>query len=146
MKPMTDSTVSAEMHISARQTFYTCLDHGLRPLHSFMPFVTEELWQRLCRRPNDAKPSIMVSKYPIYVRLSDLRLAMMDEGFCRILSMSLTMQKSILVCSSTLFVRVARFQRRIIYTQSKSRQQAPLLAKRFCSLSSYAGRCRSGPL
>ena len=33
-----------------------------------MPFVTEELWQRLSRRPNDATPSIMVSRYPIYVR------------------------------------------------------------------------------
>jgi len=31
-----------------------------------MPFVTEELWQRLTRRPNDATPSIMVSKYPIH--------------------------------------------------------------------------------
>ncbi|KAI9450848.1 hypothetical protein BJY52DRAFT_1226968 [Lactarius psammicola] len=66
MKPMTDPTVSAETRISAQQTFYTCLDHGLRLLHSFMPFVTEELWQRLSRRPNDATPSIMVSKYPIY--------------------------------------------------------------------------------
>ncbi|KAI9462003.1 tRNA synthetases class I-domain-containing protein [Lactarius psammicola] len=66
MKPMTDPTVSAETRISAQQTLYTCLDHGLRLLHPFMPFVTEELWQRLSRRPNDATPSIMVSKYPIY--------------------------------------------------------------------------------
>ncbi|KAF8496882.1 hypothetical protein F5888DRAFT_1794622 [Russula emetica] len=51
---------------SAQQTLYTCLDHGLRLLHTFMPFVTEELWQRLSRRPNDATPSIMVSRYPIY--------------------------------------------------------------------------------
>ncbi|KAI9462013.1 tRNA synthetases class I-domain-containing protein [Lactarius psammicola] len=66
MKPMTDPTVSAETRISAQQTLYTCLDHGLRLLHPFMPFVTEELWQRLSRRPNDVTPSIMVSKYPIY--------------------------------------------------------------------------------
>ena len=69
MKPMTDPNVSAETRISAQQTLYTCLDHGLRLLHPFMPFVTEELWQRLSRRPNDATPSIMVSKYPVYVRL-----------------------------------------------------------------------------
>ncbi|KAF8257302.1 tRNA synthetases class I-domain-containing protein [Lactarius quietus] len=66
MKPMTDPTVSAETRMSAQQTLYTCLDHGLRLLHPFMPFVTEELWQRLTRRPNDATPSIMVSKYPIH--------------------------------------------------------------------------------
>jgi len=66
MKPMTDPAVSAETRNSAQQTLYTCLDHGLRLLHPFMPFVTEELWQRLSRRPDDAIPSIMVSKYPIY--------------------------------------------------------------------------------
>ena len=67
MKPMTDPSASAKARTSAQQTLYTCLDHGLRLLHPFMPFVTEELWQRLSRRPNDATPSIMVSKYPIYV-------------------------------------------------------------------------------
>lgn len=82
MKPMTDPNVSAETRISAQQTLYTCLDHGLRLLHPFMPFVTEELWQRLSRRPNDATPSIMVSKYPIYVRLFvSEAFATIDEGF-----------------------------------------------------------------
>jgi len=33
-----------------------------------MPFVTEELWQRLPRRPNDSTPSIMISSYPLHVR------------------------------------------------------------------------------
>jgi valyl-tRNA synthetase len=80
MKPMTDPTVPAETRVSAQQTLYTCLDHGLRLLHPFMPFVTEELWQRLSRRPNDATPSIMVSKYPVYVRHSYLNWATIDEG------------------------------------------------------------------
>lgn len=31
----------------SRFTLYVCLDHGLRMLHPFMPFLTEELWQRL---------------------------------------------------------------------------------------------------
>ncbi len=35
------------------------LDTGLRLLHPFMPFVTEELWQRL-PRPGKQPPSIMV--------------------------------------------------------------------------------------
>lgn len=50
----------------AQQTLYTCLDQGLRLLHPFMPFVTEELWQRLPRRPNDSTPSIMASTYPVF--------------------------------------------------------------------------------
>jgi len=65
MKPMTDESAAVETRKSAQQTLYTCLDYGLRLLHPFMPFVTEELWQRLPRRPNDPTPSIMVSSYPV---------------------------------------------------------------------------------
>ncbi|KAG8720843.1 hypothetical protein FRC08_017884 [Ceratobasidium sp. 394] len=65
MKPMTDEGASADVRKSAQNTLYTCLDMGLRLLHPFMPFVTEELWQRLPRRPNDPTPSIMISKYPV---------------------------------------------------------------------------------
>ena len=71
MKPMTEPSASAKTRISAQQTLYTCLDHGLRLLHPFMPFVTEELWQRLPRRPNDSTPSIMLSSYPVYVSARD---------------------------------------------------------------------------
>lgn len=77
MKPMTDETAPAARKASAQQTLYTCLDYGLRLLHPFMPFVTEELWQRLPRRPNDSTPSIMVASYPISVsnRVSSLQVA-----------------------------------------------------------------------
>ncbi|KAA8528160.1 hypothetical protein F0562_035589 [Nyssa sinensis] len=49
----------------AQDTLWLCLDNGLRLLHPFMPYVTEELWQRLppardCMR----KESIMISNYP----------------------------------------------------------------------------------
>ena len=64
---MTAESSDIVIRESAQQTLYTCLDHGLRLLHPFMPFVTEELWQRLPRRPNDATPSIMVSAFPTYV-------------------------------------------------------------------------------
>ena len=67
MKVMTGESADIVTRESAQQTLYTCLDHGLRLLHPFMPFVTEELWQRLPRRPNDATPSIMVSPFPTYV-------------------------------------------------------------------------------
>lgn len=67
MKPMTDDSASAVTKRSAQDTLYTCLDSGLRLLHPFMPFVTEELWQRLPRRPTEKAPSISVSSYPISI-------------------------------------------------------------------------------
>ncbi|XP_041068393.1 valine--tRNA ligase [Carcharodon carcharias] len=48
----------------ARNVLYTCLDVALRLLSPFMPFVTEELYQRLPRRSNQDPPSITVTPYP----------------------------------------------------------------------------------
>ncbi|KAF9601147.1 hypothetical protein IFM89_017052 [Coptis chinensis] len=46
-------------------TLWISLDSGLCLLHPFMPFVTEELWQRLpMSSGNYSKESIMISKYP----------------------------------------------------------------------------------
>ncbi|KEI39059.1 uncharacterized protein L969DRAFT_88477 [Mixia osmundae IAM 14324] len=64
MKPMMDDSATAEQRLSAQNTLYTCLDLGFRLLHPFMPYVTEELWQRLPRRPNDATPSICIAAFP----------------------------------------------------------------------------------
>jgi len=61
---MTDEGATAQTRLSAQNTLYTCLDQGLKLLHPFMPFVTEELWQRLPRRPNDRTESIMISSFP----------------------------------------------------------------------------------
>jgi valyl-tRNA synthetase len=47
----------------ALDTLYVCLDCVFRLLHPFMPFVTEELWQRLPRREGDP-PSILIARYP----------------------------------------------------------------------------------
>ncbi|KAK9405835.1 valine-tRNA ligase [Crotalus adamanteus] len=50
---------------TAQNVLYTCLDAGLRLLSPFMPFVTEELFQRLPRRsPSSDPPSICVTPYP----------------------------------------------------------------------------------
>ena len=57
---------SAEVALSATNTLYTTLEGGLKMLHPFMPFLTEELWQRLPRRPEDTTPSIMLASYPTY--------------------------------------------------------------------------------
>jgi valyl-tRNA synthetase len=57
----------------ARTTLHVCLEHGFRLLHPMMPFVTEELWQRLPGRgrplraaagaPADPR-TIMLAAYP----------------------------------------------------------------------------------
>ena len=36
-------------------------------IHPFMPFLTEELWQRLPRRQDDKTPSITVASFPQYI-------------------------------------------------------------------------------
>lgn len=51
---------------------YTCLDNGLRLIAPIMPFVSEELYQRL-PKPNkglNSPPSLCVTPYP---RASDVR-------------------------------------------------------------------------
>jgi valyl-tRNA synthetase len=56
----------AEVQESAKQTLYTALEGALTLIHPIMPFITEELWQRLPRRPGDKTESIMYAKYPEY--------------------------------------------------------------------------------
>jgi valyl-tRNA synthetase len=72
---------------TTQEVLYTCLDVGLRLLHPFMPFVTEELWQRLPRRP--ATPatahlpvpeSIMIAPYPLPAHLAHMDSPTADEA------------------------------------------------------------------
>ncbi len=67
-----------------RQVLGHVLERVLRLLHPFMPFVTEEIWQRLVATlPNEANlpDSIMISPYPHpRQRLSDAELAARREA------------------------------------------------------------------
>jgi valyl-tRNA synthetase len=45
----------------AKRVLLQVLDRSLRLLHPFMPFITEEIWQKL----GGVEPSIMVAPYPI---------------------------------------------------------------------------------
>ncbi|KAJ3336546.1 hypothetical protein HDU93_002610 [Gonapodya sp. JEL0774] len=65
IKPILDGNDSDETtKKSVRDTLYTVTEEGLKLLHPFMPFITEELYQRLPRRPEDTIPSIMLTKFP----------------------------------------------------------------------------------
>lgn len=63
LKPVLQSTES-DMGSTARHTLYTCLDTALRLISPFMPFISEELYQRLPRRGPELPPSICVTPYP----------------------------------------------------------------------------------
>jgi valyl-tRNA synthetase len=64
-KAIFDNGTEAEKE-SAKQTLYTAIEGGLTMIHPFMPFLTEELWQRLPRRQDDKTPSITVASFPQY--------------------------------------------------------------------------------
>lgn len=54
-----------KLSLASKQTLLICLDTGLRMLHPLMPFITEELFQRLMARfSSDEIPSICVASYP----------------------------------------------------------------------------------
>jgi valyl-tRNA synthetase len=80
LKPVIDGD-DKDAKRAAQNVLYTCLDQGLKLLHPFMPFVTEELYQRLPRRPNDTIPSIMISSYPAAVSEWDQPTAANDFEF-----------------------------------------------------------------
>jgi valyl-tRNA synthetase len=63
MKPIAESGDEKKI-VSSQETLYTCLDEGLKLLHPFMPFVTEELWQRLPRRSTEKQETIALTSYP----------------------------------------------------------------------------------
>jgi len=60
---LSDETVKQD---SVQQTLFRTLDVSLRLMHPIMPFITEELWQRLPRKEGDTNPTIMLAPYPEY--------------------------------------------------------------------------------
>jgi len=67
LKPVFNSGDSLQITTS-RHCLYTCLDVGLRLTQPLMPFICEELWQRLPRREGDMTPSVTVTKWPTIVK------------------------------------------------------------------------------
>ena len=63
LKPINASSDEQAKALS-KQVLYTAIDIALRLTHPFMPFVTEELFQRLPRRSKQCPESIVITKYP----------------------------------------------------------------------------------
>lgn len=63
LKPVLNEGTPNEI-LAAKHTLYTTLDVGLRLLSPFMPFLTEELYQRLPRKSCWEPASVCVTCYP----------------------------------------------------------------------------------
>merc|ERR1712200_246484 len=63
LKPIFQGSDSGAI-LTARHVLYICLDVGLRLISPFMPFISEELFQRLPRWKESEPPSIMVTPFP----------------------------------------------------------------------------------
>lgn len=61
-----------EAKSTSRAVLYTCLDVALRLIHPFMPFISEELFQRLPRRTSNEPLSLCITPYPTTAEASDL--------------------------------------------------------------------------
>jgi len=68
IKPVMNSKDGSKQVLASqaavRATLYTVFDEGFKLIHPFMPYISEELWQRFPRRPDDLTESICVSVYP----------------------------------------------------------------------------------
>ena len=60
-----------EYRHATQHTLVTCLDTALKLLHPIMPFITEEIWQKLPKLKEEPE-SIMISRFPT---ADDLSLA-----------------------------------------------------------------------
>jgi len=65
-------TKSDEEITKSKSVLYFCLNTGLRLLSPFMPFLTEELYQRL--PGGKLAPSIMIASYPVPSEVSDCNI------------------------------------------------------------------------
>ncbi|XP_020030454.2 valine--tRNA ligase, mitochondrial isoform X1 [Castor canadensis] len=67
------------------QVLFSCADIGLRLLAPLMPFLAEELWQRLPPRPGGTPvPSICVAPYPTARSLEHWRQPALEQHFSQV--------------------------------------------------------------
>jgi valyl-tRNA synthetase len=62
---LTSSHINKESEYGTKHTLIYVLDNLLRLLHPIMPFITEEIWQRLRPFTTHTESSIMLAAYPV---------------------------------------------------------------------------------
>ena len=118
---------------STKNTLYTALEGGLTMIHPFMPFITEELWQRLPRRPGDSTPSIVVAKYPTYDSILDDPAA--EEAYELVLGISRGIR--------SLLAEYAIKDDGIIYVQTSNSKTHSTCTAEVASIRSLSGKAVS---
>jgi len=61
---LTDDSSSEELKRGTRQTLVRVLEAILRLAHPFIPYITEEIWQRIAPLAGKSGPTIMTQAYP----------------------------------------------------------------------------------
>lgn len=120
---------------SATDTLYTALEGGLTMIHPFMPFLTEELWQRLPRRPHDTTPSILKAAYPLYDPANDDPTA--EEAYELLIAVSKTIR--------SLTAKYAIKDNATLFVQLLNPQAHKTCAEHLPSITSLAGKIANSP-
>ena len=91
---------------AAQASLWICLESGLRILHPMMPFVTEELWQRLPGRGTlgvDEPKSIMIASYPLgNTQFRDLKAESSMKSTLKVIKSCRSLRASYQIANKTL--------------------------------------------
>jgi valyl-tRNA synthetase len=84
-----DDAVSAEQKQACRHTMLSVLEQWLRLLHPLMPFITEDIWQRVAPLLGRDGNSIMLQAFPQSAPELCDAAAETDFGWCRALILAI---------------------------------------------------------
>ncbi|KAF3226123.1 valine--tRNA ligase [Orbilia oligospora] len=115
--------------LSAAETLYAVIDGALRLTHPFMPFITEELWQKLPKYPHDDTPSIMLAEFP--KRSPEFEYPYAEEEFTLIMNCAKEIQ---LLCQENGYPGMSK-----VYIKSRCFMSQQTLEKHTAELQQQSG-------